>query len=56
MIHLVIYKSFAERDLDWSDVERGLTRQHRKLDLSSIRLVLKPLLDPQRGGSGDGLA
>lgn len=41
---LVIHKSFAGRDLDWSDVERILTRQHGKLDLSLIRSELKPLL------------
>lgn len=42
---LVIHKSFAGRDLDWSDVERVLTRQHGRLDLSLIRLELRPLLD-----------
>lgn len=42
---LVIHKSFAGRDLDWSDVERILTRQHSKLDLGLIRSELKPLLD-----------
>jgi hypothetical protein len=42
---LVVYKVFAGRDLDWSDVERILTRQHGKLDLSQIREELQPLLD-----------
>jgi hypothetical protein len=42
---LVTHKSFAGRDLDWSDVERVLTRQHGKLDLGLIRVELKPLLD-----------
>ncbi len=42
---LVIHKAFAGRDLDWSDVERVLTRQHGKLDLKLIRAELKPLLE-----------
>ena len=42
---LVVHKAFAGRDLDWSDVERVLTRQHGKLDLGLIRVELKPLLD-----------
>lgn len=42
---LVIHKTFTGRDLDWSDVERVLTRQHGKLDLRLIRLELKPLLE-----------
>lgn len=42
---LVVHKTFAGRDLDWGDVERVLTRQHRKLDLMQIRSELKPLLE-----------
>jgi hypothetical protein len=42
---LVVHKVFAGRDLDWSDVERVLTRQHRKLDFKLIQTELKPLLE-----------
>jgi hypothetical protein len=42
---LVVHKVFAGRDLDWSDVERILTRQHDKLNLSQIREELQPLLE-----------
>jgi hypothetical protein len=42
---LVVHKVFAGRDLDWSDVERILTRQHGKLDLAQIREELQPLLE-----------
>jgi hypothetical protein len=42
---LVVHKVFAGRDLDWGDVERILTRQHGKLDLSQIREELQPLLE-----------
>jgi hypothetical protein len=42
---LVVYKVFAGRDLDWGDVERILTRQHGKIDLSQIRGELQPLLE-----------
>ena len=42
---LVVHKVFAGRDLDWSDVERILTRQHGKVDLSQIREELQPLLE-----------
>jgi hypothetical protein len=42
---LVVHKVFAGRDLDWGDVERVLTRQHGKLNLTQIRAELKPLLE-----------
>ena len=42
---LVVHKAFAGRDLDWSDVERILIRQHGKLDLAQVRTELKPLLE-----------
>ena len=42
---LVVHKVFAGRDLDWGDVERILTRQHGRLDLSQAREELRPLLD-----------
>jgi hypothetical protein len=42
---LIVHKAFAGRDLDWSDVERVLTRQHGKLDLTLVRTELQPLLD-----------
>ena len=42
---LVVHKVFAGRDLDWGDVDRILTRQHGKLDLSQIREELQPLLE-----------
>ena len=43
--NLVVHKVFAGRDLDWSDVERILTRQHDKLDLAQSREELQPLLE-----------
>lgn len=33
---LVVHKVFAGRDLDWSDTERILTRQHGKLNLPDL--------------------
>jgi hypothetical protein len=42
---LVVHKVFAGRDLDWSDVERVLVRQHGKMDLAQVRSELKPLLE-----------
>lgn len=42
---LLAHKVFAGRDLDWSDVERVLTRQHGKLDLAQVREELHPLLE-----------
>ncbi|MBI2950193.1 MAG: nucleotidyl transferase AbiEii/AbiGii toxin family protein [Verrucomicrobia bacterium] len=42
---LVVQKTFAGRGVDWSDVERVLTRQHGKLKLPQIRAELKPLLE-----------
>jgi hypothetical protein len=42
---LLVHKAFAGRDLDWSDVEGVLIRQHGKLDLGQIRAELKPLLE-----------
>ncbi len=47
---LVVHKSFAGRDIDWSDVERVLTRQHGKLDLELIRTELGPLLELKSEG------
>jgi hypothetical protein len=42
---LVVHKAFAGRDLDWSDVERVLIRQHGKLNFGQIRAELTPLLE-----------
>jgi hypothetical protein len=42
---LIVHKAFAGRDLDWSDVERIMIRQHGRLDLNLIRSELSPLLD-----------
>lgn len=42
---LIVHKAFAGRDLDWSDVERILTRQYGKLNLAQIRAELTPLLE-----------
>ncbi len=42
---LIVHKVFAGRDIDWSDVERVLTRQHGKLDLKLVREELTPLLE-----------
>ncbi len=42
---LIVHKSFAGRDLDWSDIERVLIRQHGKLNLNLIRTELTPLLE-----------
>jgi hypothetical protein len=42
---LVVHKAFAGRELDWSDVERVLIRQHGKLDWNLIRDELAPLLE-----------
>lgn len=42
---LLVHKTFAGRDLDWSDVERVLTRQHGKLNFKQIRAELEPLLE-----------
>ena len=42
---LVVHKAFAGRDLDWSDVERVLTRQHGKLNVAQVRAELAPLLE-----------
>lgn len=41
---LVIYKVFAARDRDWSDVESVLARRHGQLNLAHIRRELAPLL------------
>lgn len=51
---LVTHKVFAGRELDWSDVERVLARQHGKLDFKQIRTELKPLLELK--GDEDALA
>jgi len=50
---LVVHKVFAGRDLDWSDVERILIRQHGKLNLAQIRAELEPLLELK--GASDSL-
>jgi hypothetical protein len=42
---LVVHKVFASRDLDWSDVERVLIRQHGKLNLNLVQSELEPLLE-----------
>lgn len=41
---LIIHKSFAGRDHDWSDVESVLLRQGRSLDLDLVFSELEPLL------------
>jgi hypothetical protein len=42
---LIVHKCFANRDLDWIDVDRILARQRGKLNLDLIRTELKPLLE-----------
>lgn len=42
---LVIHKSFANRDLDWLDIERILQRQGQRLNFSLIFEELRPLLE-----------
>jgi hypothetical protein len=42
---LLVHKCFANRDLDWIDVERVLARQWSKLDLELVRTELRPLVD-----------
>jgi len=48
---LLIHKCFANRSIDWADVEGILARQAGKLDLELVRRELRPLLemkdDPQ---------
>jgi hypothetical protein len=40
---LVVHKCFANRDIDWSDVENILARQGRVLNLEQVREELRPL-------------
>jgi hypothetical protein len=42
---LVVHKTFAGREIDWSDVERVIARQHGKLDWDQIVAELEPLLE-----------
>jgi len=42
---LLVYKRFANRDLDWADVENILARQTNNLDLAQVRAELKPLAE-----------
>lgn len=42
---LVIHKAFANRDLDWLDIERILQRQAKRLDFRLIFEELRPLLE-----------
>jgi len=46
---LIIYKAFADRALDWHDVETILVRQGSKLDFDSIYLELAPLCELKEG-------
>ncbi|MBI4661667.1 MAG: hypothetical protein HY735_22820 [Verrucomicrobia bacterium] len=41
---LIVHKCFANRDIDWLDVDNILARQHGKLNLALVREELKPLL------------
>ena len=40
---LVVHKCFANRPIDWGDVEAILARQAGKLDLELVRRELQPL-------------
>jgi hypothetical protein len=42
---LIVHKAFASRDLDWSDVDRILQRQGRKLNVPQILAELRPLAE-----------
>jgi len=42
---LIVYKAFADRALDWHDVETILVRQGNKLDLDQIYRELEPLCE-----------
>lgn len=42
---LIVHKAFANRDLDWMDVERIIMRQGRKLDVDLIWRELRPLVE-----------
>ena len=42
--HFIVHKSFAARDLDWSDVTRVAMRQGRKLNIGQIWTELRPLV------------
>jgi len=46
---LVVHKCFANRDQDWLDVERTLTRQWATLDLDLVRRELGPLAELKEG-------
>jgi hypothetical protein len=41
---LIVHKAFADRDIDWADIERVIQRQ-RKLDAALIRNELAPLAE-----------
>jgi len=42
---LLVHKTFAGRNRDWTDIEGILQRQGRKLDLTLVRCELEPLLE-----------
>lgn len=42
---LIVMKAFADRALDWHDIEGILIRQGKKLDLKRIRKDLKPMAE-----------
>ena len=42
---LLVHKCFANRAIDWADVEGILARQAGKLDLEMVRSELRPLLE-----------
>ena len=42
---LVVHKAFANRNIDWADVERIIQRQGRRLDIALIRRELAPLVE-----------
>ena len=41
---LIVMKAFADRLLDWHDIDGILIRQGKKLDLKRIRKDLRPML------------
>jgi hypothetical protein len=41
---LIVYKAFADRQRDWTDIEAILVRQGSALDLQAIKAELGPLI------------
>ncbi|MDQ3624454.1 MAG: hypothetical protein M3463_18515 [Verrucomicrobiota bacterium] len=41
---LIVHKAFADRDIDWADVERILIRQGARLNLDLVWSELRPLI------------